>query len=78
MVIKAYALLETEAAITQESVEEVRRVAGVKAAESVTGPFDVVVTIEVNTIEDMASVLRQIRSASGVTKTTTLIKLKQS
>ncbi len=78
MVIKAYALLETEAAITQESVEEVRRVEGVKAAEPVTGPFDVVVTIEVNTIEDMASVLRQIRSASGVTKTTTLIKLKQS
>lgn len=75
MVTKAYVLVETEAALTQEAVEEVRRVQGVKAAESVTGPYDIVVTVEVATIETMALALRQIRSASGVTKTITLLRL---
>lgn len=76
MAVKAYVLLETEAALTQEAVEEVRRVEGVKTAESVTGPYDIVVTVEVATIDDIASVLRQIRSASGINKTTTLIRLR--
>lgn len=76
MAVKAYVLLETEAVLTQEAVEEVRRVAGVKTAESVTGPYDIIVTAEVATIDDIASVLRQIRSASGITKTTTLIRLR--
>jgi len=76
MVVKAYVLLETEPALTQEAVEEVRRVEGVKTAESVTGPYDIIVTIEVATIDDIASVLRQIRSASGINKTTTLIRLR--
>jgi len=75
MITKAYVLVETEAALTQEAVEEVRRVEGVKAAESVTGPYDIVVTVEVATIDTMALVLRQIRSASGVTKTITLLRL---
>jgi uncharacterized protein with GYD domain len=75
MVTKAYVLVETEAALTQEAVEEVRRIQGVKAAESVTGPYDIVVTVEVDKIDTMALVLRQIRSASGVTKTITLLKL---
>lgn len=76
MVVKAYVLLETEPALTQEAVEEVRRVEGVKTAESVTGPYDIIVTVEVATIDDIASVLRQIRSASGINKTTTLIRLR--
>ena len=76
MVVKAYVLLETEPTLTQEAVEEVRRVEGVKTAESVTGPYDIIVTIEVATIDDIASVLRQIRSASGINKTTTLIRLR--
>jgi len=76
MVVKAYVLLETEPTLTQEVVEEVRRVEGVKTAESVTGPYDIIVTIEVATIDDIASVLRQIRSASGINKTTTLIRLR--
>ena len=76
MVVKAYVLLETETTLTQEAVEEVRRVEGVKTAESVTGPYDIIVTIEVATIDDIASVLRQIRSASGINKTTTLIRLR--
>lgn len=75
MITKAYVLVETEAALTQEAVEEVRRVQGVKAAESVTGPYDIVVTVEVDTVDTMALVLRQIRSASGVTKTITLMRL---
>jgi len=76
MAVKAYVLLETETALTQEAVAEVRRVEGVKTAESVTGPYDIIVTAEVATIDDIASVLRQIRSASGITKTTTLIRLR--
>ena len=75
MAAKAYVLVETEAALTQETVEEVRRVQGVKVAESVIGPYDIVVTVEVDTIDTMPSVLRQIRSASGVNKTVTLLKL---
>jgi len=76
MVVKAYVLLETETTLTQEAVEEVRRVEGVKTAESVTGPYDIIATVEVATIDDIASVLRQIRSASGINKTTTLIRLR--
>lgn len=75
MAIRAYVLMETDTAITQETVAEVRRIEGVKVADSVTGPYDIVLTAEVDTIDKMALLLRQIRSASGVNKTTTLIRL---
>ena len=75
MTIRAYVLMETDTAITQETVAEVRRIEGVKVVDSVTGPYDIVLTAEVDTIDKMALLLRQIRSASGVNKTTTLIRL---
>ena len=76
MDIKAYVLLDTEVGMAEELVEEVRRVEGVKAADAVTGPYDVVVNVEVATLDDLAAVIRKIHSASGINKTTTLIRLK--
>jgi len=76
MNVKAYMLLETEVGMADEVVEEVRRVDGVKSADPVTGPYDVVANVEVATIDDIATVIKNIHSAAGITKTTTLIKLK--
>lgn len=76
MDVKAYMLLETEVGMVDEVVEEVRRVEGVKSTDAVTGPYDVVVEVEVATIDDIAAVIKKIHSASGITKTTTLIRLK--
>ncbi len=75
MAIKAYILVETEASITPEIISEIREVEGVKEADSVSGPYDIVITVQVNTIDDITPLLRLIRSTPGISKTTTLIKL---
>ncbi|MDI6815294.1 MAG: Lrp/AsnC ligand binding domain-containing protein [Dehalococcoidales bacterium] len=78
MAMKAYVLIEAEVGKAGEVAEAVQKVAGVKSADTVTGPYDVVAAIEVADIDAVGTVVKQIHSVTGVGKTITCIGVKYS
>lgn len=78
MAVRAYVLIEVEIGKAGEVVEAVQKLKGVKSADSVTGPYDVMATIEVADVDTVGSVVKQIHSITGVCKTITCIGVKYS
>ncbi|MFP4005332.1 MAG: Lrp/AsnC family transcriptional regulator [Candidatus Hadarchaeia archaeon] len=72
--VKAYSLISTDPGATSEIYEKVKKIEGVKSVEAVAGPYDIVVRIEVDSLERLTgAVFGKIRGVDGVTSTTTLI-----
>ncbi|MCK4404931.1 MAG: Lrp/AsnC ligand binding domain-containing protein [Hadesarchaea archaeon] len=72
--ISAYGLISTEPGKTAEVFQRVKSIEDVKKAECVTGPYDIVARIEVDSSEKFTkAVFGDIRSIAGVTSTATLI-----
>jgi DNA-binding Lrp family transcriptional regulator len=76
MAVKAFILIEAEVGKTGEIVDAAQKVGGVKSADSVAGPYDIVAMVEVADLDALGSLVRQVHSISGVCKTTTLIGMK--
>ncbi len=73
MTTSAYILIQTEVGKAASVAEEVRRLPGVVAADDVTGPYDVVVRVEAETIDDLGQlVVSRVQMLDGITKTTTM------
>lgn len=73
MAVKAYVLIETEVGKAGAVIKGLQRVAGVISADTVTGPYDVVATIEVADLNSLGATVKQLHSVGGVRETTTLI-----
>lgn len=72
--VKAYSLISAEPGKTSEVFSKVKEISGVKYAEAVAGPYDIVARIEVDSLEKLTkTVFGDIRGIPGVTNTTTLI-----
>ena len=72
--VSGYSLISTEPGKTTEVFQKIKRVEGVKSAEAVAGPYDIVARIEVDSLEKLTkTVFGDIRGIRGVTNTTTLI-----
>lgn len=72
--VNAYSLISAEPGKTGEVFKAVKKIEGVKSAEAVAGPYDIVARIEVDSLEKLTkSIFGDIRSIPGVTNTTTLI-----
>jgi DNA-binding Lrp family transcriptional regulator len=72
--VNAYSLISAEAGKTSDVFKRVKAIDGVKKAECVAGPYDIIARIEVDSLEKLTKVVfGDIRSILGVTNTTTLI-----
>jgi DNA-binding Lrp family transcriptional regulator len=72
MAVSAYVLIQTEVGRAASVAQEVSRLPGVVSAEDVTGPYDVVVRVEAETVDDLGSmVVSQIQRIEGITRTIT-------
>lgn len=73
MSVKAYILVDISTGVkTQEILDKLRSVDGVKSAEAVSGPHDVVVMVETADLKSLGDMLLyKIRTITGVTKTIT-------
>lgn len=68
----AYILIQTQVGKPLEVAREAGRVEGVLSAESVTGPYDVIVRAEAPDLDLLArTVLSRIQEIDGVTRTLT-------
>lgn len=72
--VKAYCLISTDPGHTNAVFEKIKTIDGVKLAEAVAGPFDIVARIEVESLERLTKIVfGEIRTLPGVTNTATLI-----
>src|ERR1041384_8276207 len=61
MTVQAYVLIQTEVGKAAQVASEVRKIEGVKCADDVTGPYDVIVNAEAESVDELAK-----RVAPGV------------
>ncbi|WP_042384933.1 MULTISPECIES: Lrp/AsnC family transcriptional regulator [Streptacidiphilus] len=70
--VQAYILIQTEVGKSSNVAEVISRITGVVQAEDVTGPYDVIVRAEAETVDDLGKlVVAQIQQVEGITRTLT-------
>ncbi len=70
--VQAYILIQTEVGKAAQVAQEVNSIAGVTAADDVTGPYDVIVKAEARTVDDLGKlVVAKIQAVEGITRTLT-------
>jgi DNA-binding Lrp family transcriptional regulator len=72
MAVSAYVLIQTEVGKAAQVAEEVGGIDGVVSAEDVTGPYDVIVRAEADTMDDLGRlVVSRVQLIDGITRTLT-------
>lgn len=70
--VHAYILIQTEVGKAAAVAEEIGNVSGVTLAEDVTGPYDVIVRAEAETVDTLGTlVVSQVQNVAGITRTLT-------
>jgi len=72
MAVKAYVLIQTEVGKSSQVSAQVARLEGVVSTADVTGPYDVIVQVEADTIDDLGKmVVSRMQLTDGITRTLT-------
>lgn len=72
MVVQAYILIQTDVGKAAEVAREVGAIEGVKLAEDVTGPYDVIVRAEARNVDELGKlVVSKVQNLDGITRTLT-------
>ena len=74
MAVKAFVLIETAVGKNKEVVAAVKQLDGVKSVDSVTGPYDVIATIEGENLSDIGDLVTgKIHPLTSITRTVTCL-----
>jgi DNA-binding Lrp family transcriptional regulator len=73
--IQAYVMLTVEPKQTAAVTSALRRLPGVRALQSVSGPFDMIATIEAPSVSEMDALIDEIGAMKGVERTNSSIVL---
>ena len=72
MPVQAYVLIQTEVGKAAQVAAEVRKIDGVRSADDVTGPYDVIVSAEADTVDELGKmVVSRVQLVDGITRTLT-------
>jgi DNA-binding Lrp family transcriptional regulator len=70
--VNAYILIQTEVGKAAAVAAEIASLAGVNSAEDVTGPYDVIVRAEANSVDELGKlVVARVQAVAGITRTLT-------
>ena len=70
--VQAYILIQTEVGKASTVAETISKIPGVIQAEDVTGPYDVIVRAEADTVDDLGRmVVAEVQQVDGITRTLT-------
>ncbi|RFU19475.1 Lrp/AsnC ligand binding domain-containing protein [Geodermatophilus marinus] len=70
--VHAYILIQTEVGKAAQVASTISGIAGVTTAEDVTGPYDVIVRAEAETVDELGRlVVARVQSVDGITRTLT-------
>ena len=77
MTAKAFILMETAVGKNKEVVASLKQLKGIQSVDSVTGPYDVIATVEAESLNDIGDlVTRKIHPVAGISRTVTCLALK--
>ncbi|MHB8244526.1 MAG: Lrp/AsnC ligand binding domain-containing protein [Acidimicrobiales bacterium] len=72
MSVRAYVLIQTEVGKAASVANKVAEIPGVVRAEDVTGPYDVIVQAEADSVDDLGKmVVSRVQLIEGITRTLT-------
>jgi DNA-binding Lrp family transcriptional regulator len=72
MAVSAFVLIQTEVGKAASVAEQVGAIDGVVSAEDVTGPYDVIVRAEANSMDELGKmVVSKVQLIDGITRTLT-------
>ncbi len=70
--VQAYILIQTEVGKASTVADTVSEIPGVLQAEDVTGPYDVIVRAQADTVDDLGRmVVAKVQQVDGITRTLT-------
>jgi DNA-binding Lrp family transcriptional regulator len=70
--VQAYILVQTEVGRAADVAQQLAEIAGVMQAESVTGPYDVIVRASAENVDELGKLVgAQIQAVVGITRTLT-------
>ncbi|MFE2875447.1 Lrp/AsnC family transcriptional regulator [Streptomyces roseus] len=70
--VQAYILIQTEVGKASFVAESISRIPGVIQAEDVTGPYDVIVRAQADTVDELGRmVVAKVQQVEGITRTLT-------
>ena len=73
---RAYVLIEAEAGQVGSVIAALRALPGVAAADAVTGPYDIIVTIETPDPRDIGRlVMNEVHGVTGIKRTVTCLAI---
>ena len=76
MTAKAFILIETVVGKNKEVVTALKRLDGMKSVDIVTGPYDVIATVEGETLNDIGDlVTAKIHPVAGISRTVTCLAI---
>jgi len=68
----AYVLIQAEVGKSAQVAQEIGEIEGIVAAENVTGPYDVIVRAEADSVDELGRmVVSKMQLIDGITRTTT-------
>jgi DNA-binding Lrp family transcriptional regulator len=71
-VVHAYILIQTEVGKAAQVAQTISEIDGVQKAEDVTGPYDVIVRAQAETVDELGRlVVARVQSVDGITRTLT-------
>jgi len=71
-VVQAFILIQTEVGQAASVAGAIAEIPGVTSAEDVTGPYDVIVRAEANSVDDLGKlVVARVQGVQGITRTLT-------
>jgi len=72
IVVQAFILIQTEVGQAAAVAAAIAEIPGVTSAEDVTGPYDVIVRAEANSVDELGKlVVARVQSVPGITRTLT-------
>jgi DNA-binding Lrp family transcriptional regulator len=72
MSVNAYILIQTEVGKAASVAREIGQISGVTSAEDVTGPYDVIVRAEADSVDELGKlVVASVQAVPGITRTLT-------
>ncbi len=78
MTIRAFVLIQTEIEVakTADVIVALKKLGReVKSVDRVTGPYDIIVVIEVETMDNIDTVIEKIHAVAGVHRTVTCVAI---
>ena len=72
MAVSAYVLIQTEVGKAASVATQVRSITGVVTADDVTGPYDVIVRAEAESVDELGRlIVSRVQMIEGITRTLT-------